>query len=353
MKQTQFFAVAVIALLAAGCRQESISVYDAPKEREVAAVAHQPHNHTPPPQGWEPAPKGDFRIESFVVKGTGDKKAEISVIPLPNMGGNLLDNVNRWRSQVGQKPLSIEDLGKAGTPVKVGGEDGKLYEVAGDSVEKDEPTRVLGVVVDRSGTGWYFKMIGDDKLVAAQKQNFLKYIEGYDFAHAGHAHGDVAASAPAADSADPHAGLNIPPVASAPAAASSGAAQQSSLPVPATWQQQEAGQMVDARFSVQGGKATMTVSTAGGSIVGNIQRWRGPGQVNLPTISDAEAEKLATPLDLNGVKATLVDLAGPAKRMVVVIVPNGATSTFYKLMGDPATVAAEKDALIEFAKKVK
>jgi hypothetical protein len=39
--------------------------------------------------------------------------------------------------------------------------------------------------------------------------------------------------------------------------------------------------------------------------------------------------------------------------MIVIIVPKGDMSVFYKLMGESAAVAAEKDALIEFARKVK
>ncbi|HMJ91610.1 MAG TPA: hypothetical protein VK530_17440, partial [Candidatus Acidoferrum sp.] len=122
-------------------------------------------------------------------------------------------------------------------------------------------------------------------------------------------------------------------------------------PAPPSWQQQTPGMMQDAKFAVGGGKAVVTVSEAGGAMVPNIQRWR--GQLQMAQASDAEVEKAATPLDLKGVKATLVDLAGPTQRMIVIIVPKGDLSVFYKLMGESAAVAAEKDALIEFARKVK
>ncbi len=342
MKQIQIFAAALAALLVAGCRQESIRVYDVPKDSPVAAA----HVHKPAPEGWTAAPRGEFRVESYLIKGTNNAKAEVSVIPLPNMGGKLLDNINRWRSAVGQKPLTEQELSSAGTPVKVGGEGGTFYEIAGNSIEKDEPSRILGAVVNRDGTGWYFKMTGDDKLVAAQKSGFLKYVEGYDFAHAGHNQGEAAAE-PSATGGDPHAGLNI---ASAPAATEA-AAPAKAWPAPAAWQQQAPGMMQDAKFSVGGGKATVTVSHAGGGLAPNILRWR--GQLQMAAVSEAEAEKSASTLDLGGTQAKLVDLAGSSQRMIVVIVPQGETSAFYKLMGDSAAVAAEKDALIEFAKKVK
>lgn len=334
-RKYQILAAAFAALFVAGCRQDGIHVYEVPKEQPTSATA------TYIPKGWDEAPRGEMRVNSFVIRNGTNAQAEISVIPLPNMGGKLIDNVNRWRSSVGLKALTEEELAKEGRPVKVGAESGTLYEMNGDSTEKDEPTRILGAIVNLDGTGWYFKMMGADKVVAGQKPEFLKFLAGYKFPphdhgnHAGHNHAE-----------DPHAGLAAQ---SAPGGEES--ASKQSWPVPASWQQQAPGMMQDAKFAAAGGKAIITVSQAGGAMIPNIQRWR--GQLQMPAVSDAEAEKSSSPLDLGHAKATLVDLTGPSQRMIVVVVPKGQMSVFYKLMGEPSAVAAEKDALIEFAKKVK
>lgn len=338
---TRLLAVAAVALVA-GCREEKIQVYEVPKERSAPMAAAPPSTPTMQlPEGWQPKPPGEMRLMSFDVKGEGGE-ADMSVT---RAGGELIESVNRWRSAVSQKPLTSEDFEKSFTPLKVGRDTGKLFDIAGTSVEKAAPARVLAVVVDHDGATWYFKMMGDDKLVAAQKPAFVKFVQGFDFhlGQGGHHHGESAASS----AADPHAGLNL---ATAPPTPESGPPPKA-WPAPPTWQQQTPGMMQDAKFSVQGGKALVTVSSAGGDMTANIQRWR--GQLQMAPASDAEVQKLAQPLDLAGVKATLVDLAGPKQRMIVVIVPKGEQAVFYKLMGDPTAVLAEKGALVEFVKKVK
>jgi hypothetical protein len=338
---TRLLAIASTTALIAGCRQEKIQVYEVPKERSapIAATAAAPTMQLP--EGWQPKPPGEMRLLSFDVKGERGE-ADMSVT---RAGGKLLEAVNRWRSAVSQKPLTDEELEKASTPVKVGGEIGQFFEIPGTSVEKAEPARVLATVVEHDGATWYFKMVGDDKLVAAQKPAFLKFVQGFDF-HGGqpHAHGAGSSSSAAGD---PHAGLNI---TSAPPTPESGPPPKA-LPAPPTWQQQTPGMMQDAKFSVQGGKAMVTVSSAGGDMSANITRWA--GQLQMAPPSESDLPRISTPLDLGGVKATLVDLAGPKQRMVVVVVPRGEGAVFYKLMGDSTAVLAEKDALIEFAKKVK
>lgn len=349
MRHTKSYLWAVVALAAAatGCRQEQIKVYEVAKPRPAVQASTDGHKLALP-EGWEEGPPGEMRVGSFTIKGTNGAKAELSIIPLPNQGGGELDNVNRWRSSVGQRALTQDELSKSTELVTVGRMEGRLYEITGASTETDDPTRILGVIVHRQGTGWYFKMMGDDKLVAAQKPTMLAFLSSFDFDH-GHAHAhahDHSAGDPHAGM-DPHAGLNMAPAAPTPETNP----PRESWPAPASWQQQTPGMMQDAKFSAGGGKAVITVSRAGGGMAANIQRWR--GQIGLEGGSAEEAAKQAQPLDLGGTEAKIVDLASSDQRMVVIIVPQGQTSVFYKLMGEPAAVAAEKNALIEFAKKVK
>jgi len=338
-KNIQTLAVLAAAGLMVGCHRDEIRVYEVPKDGAAPAVATAA---APLPEGWQPKPPTDMRLASYAVRGANGVEADVGIIRLPGTGGKEIDTVNRWRSAVGQKGLADEDLAKQVQPVTIGGVSGKLYEAAGASPENDEPTRILGAMVERDGIGWFFKMIGNDKLVASQKQAFLAFLKAYNFEAPRGGHEVTSAAT------DPHAGLNI---AAGGAAEEPPTAQPTSWPVPPSWKQQPPKQFQTARFSVAGGSAEVTLSQAGGSLAMNVNRWR--GQVGLPEVSASEAEKLATPLDLGGAQARLVDLPGDTKRMVVIIVPNGQGSTFYKLMGDPSAVKAERDALIEFAKKTK
>ncbi len=343
-KRTHLLTVLIAATALTGCDGGRIQVYDVAKE--PSPHVHGPndgHDHSthsspiPLPSGWEMAPAGEMRVGSYTVRGEGGKKAEVSIIPLPNRGGRELDNVNRWRSQVGLKGVTEEQMAKEAVTIEIERAPARLYEMAGPSVETDEPTRILGAIQDRGGTGWYFKIVGDDKLVAAQKPVFLKFLKEYRAPHGGPA----PASAP-----DPHAGLDMAAAATPEAGTPSG-----SWPAPASWKEQKPGMMQDAKFIAAGGKAVVTVSRAGGALTANIQRWQ--GQLGVSASTEAEAEKLAAPIDVSGVAGKIVDLSGASQRMITVIVPKGEMSVFFKLMGDPAAVGAEKDAFIEFVRNVK
>ena len=112
--------------------------------------------------------------------------------------------------------------------------------------------------------------------------------------------------------------------------------------------------MQDAKFAVAGGKAIMTISifeNSGGDLRPNVDRWR--AQIGLKPATDEEFSKSVTPLDLPEGKATIVDVTGPQQRLVSVIAVRGARSWYFKLLGEPNVIAAEKNKLIEFVKKTK
>jgi hypothetical protein len=64
------------------------------------------------PEGWRDGPKKS-RYATILI-GAGDEPLELTVI---SAGGNLLDNVNRWRGQVGLDPLKQENLSESSREV--------------------------------------------------------------------------------------------------------------------------------------------------------------------------------------------------------------------------------------------
>ena len=81
----------------------------------------------------------------------------MTVVPLPGMAGGDTANVNRWRGQVGLPAATADELQKMGEAVQVGDQSATLYDIAGS----DNAKRILGVIQQRSGTTWFFKMTGD------------------------------------------------------------------------------------------------------------------------------------------------------------------------------------------------
>ena len=326
----------LLAGLLAGCGPEEITTYRVPKERAPVRRVAEPSENSPRPQlrwklpaGWEELPPSEIRVGNFQVSGADGAKAQITIIPLPGAAGRELDNVNRWRGQVGLGPVAQEELAGQSTPVEVGGQPARLYDLAGTPPEEKEKGRILAVIFQRGDLSWFFKMTGPDALVQQQKTAFTVFLKTISFEDGTEHAAEAGNVKPPADPGQP------------------------AWKVPGGWQEQPAGPMQSAKFTVPG-NAEVSVSVFPGDVGGvpaNVNRWR--GQLGLPPADAAELLKIITPLDLGGVSATLVDMTNKPRRMVGVIVPRGGQTWFFKLLGDEAAVAGAKDALVEFVKSAK
>lgn len=127
--------------------------------------------------------------------------------------------------------------------------------------------------------------------------------------------------------------------------------------VPANWQAGMPSSVRVASFVVKGAEgklADIAITAFPGDVGGqlaNVNRWR--GQIGLAPVAQAEADKLTTKLDVNGIAATVVDLAGEKQRMIVATIPHGDNSWFFKMTGDAALLEAQKPAFLDFVKSVK
>ncbi|MGN6554313.1 MAG: hypothetical protein ACTHLW_11405 [Verrucomicrobiota bacterium] len=356
-------------LLLSGCEGRDIQVSKVAKENPVApihadAVAHETAAQPPlkwtTPEGWTEGAPGELRVASFNIKGQGGKQAELSIIPLSGMAGGDLNNFNRWRSQVSLPAVTAEAFAALGEKVGVGGADATLYDLAGTAVSGDE-TRILATVLHRDGMAWFFKMIGDDELVASQKAAFIGFLASLEFAAA-----DAVAALPP-DHPPIGGGTatlppNHPPIGGA-TPMTEASTENSARPqwvVPAGWTEEPPSQMLLAKFSTgqDAARAEITVSSFPGDVGGllaNVNRWR--RQMGLPAIDEAQMNKDVKSLDLQGEKGSLVELdgataSGPASLMGV-SVPHAGQTWFFKMTGDGKVVAREKEAFIQFVQTLK
>jgi len=175
-------------LLLAGCGQEDIRVYRAPKDREPpdpaaaqSAESSAPRAQWKLPEGWQELPHGRMRAGYFSVSGPSGQKAQVTIIALPGLAGSDLENANRWRGQVGLAPLSEAELGKFTERVDIGGQGGQLLEFAGTPVGQQQTVRLLAAMLRRDGLAWFFKMTGPDALVRQQKPVFVDFLKGISF----------------------------------------------------------------------------------------------------------------------------------------------------------------------------
>ncbi|HTL16071.1 MAG TPA: hypothetical protein VL793_02485, partial [Patescibacteria group bacterium] len=285
-----------------GCDRNDVQVYRVAKE-EPKSPAQEPAAGVPAghaatgeaagsaikytlPASWQEAPPGQMRVASFRVTGKEGKQAEVGVVPLPGLMGRDLENVNRWRSTVGLAAVREEDLAKLAQPVEVAGQPGQLYEQAGENPGSGEKTRILAAVSRQNNVAWFFKMSGDDELVAQQKPAFIEFLKSVSFNASPDQAGLPASHPPLGDGAAP-----LMSAAGVPSSAGS-AEGKPDWQVPSDWKEAPAGQFLIAKYAAPGPEntqASVNISMSGGDGGGlgaNVNRWR--TQLGLNPISGAE-----------------------------------------------------------------
>ena len=372
-----WFCWPLTAVLLTACSREEVQTYRIAKENEsaspAAAPAMAPADASAPPRvawktpaGWEEIPPGEMRAASFSVKGQDGKKADVSIIPLPGLAGGDLDNVNRWRGQVGLPPVAAEGLAKIAETVQIGAGSAQLFDMAGQLPAAKEQSRILAAILRREGVAWFFKMTGDDALVASQKPTFVEFLKSISFQTASDqtalppSHPPIDGSGPAAVAGQPALPASHPPIGGiSPAAAPPDAGDKPNWTVPKGWQETAPGPMQLAKFLASadtGTKAEISVAVIpgdGGGALANANRWR--GQIGLGPITAADLPKQTSELEAGGGKAFVLDVtsADKKKRLIAASVPRGSSTWFYKLTGDEAAVGRQKEALVQFIQSAK
>jgi hypothetical protein len=130
------------------------------------------------PEGWQQAPERPMRVVTFT---TGpNREAECYVTILGQGGGGVEANINRWRMQMGQEPLSEERI--AALPeIAVLGRPSKWVEIRGTftsrSGEPLENAVMLGLVCAVEEFSVFVKMTGPADVVGPQRDNFLAFCQ--------------------------------------------------------------------------------------------------------------------------------------------------------------------------------
>ncbi len=109
--------------------------------------------------------------------GPVDAPVEITLSRLPGTGGGLLDNVNRWRRQLGLGPIGTEALMGRVQPVQIDGITAVLTEIGEDESER----RITAVMITRPGESWFVKVTGPAAAVEREKPTFLTFVQSFRF----------------------------------------------------------------------------------------------------------------------------------------------------------------------------
>jgi hypothetical protein len=284
------------------------------------------------PKNWEPQPLSQMREASFIVRGDNGATADISLVRLGPAAGNILDNVNRWLGQLKQPAVTEEKLRTMIQPLG----DAAVVDLSGQP-ENGDPAkdgRIIGAIAsDENGTAFY-KMRGNAALVAAEKENFLKWVSA--------SRGGTSRSAPTNSTAPPPVSDSETP--------------QIKWELPAGWSATPPSAMRYASFSADknGEKADISVVTFpgdGGSDVDNVNRWR--QQIGLPAVGEELLKPMIAAVHAGDVHIDVIDMAGPSARLIAGWTRHDGHAWFFKMTGPPQLVEEEKPKFMAFLQSIR
>ena len=354
-----------LLLALTACRDPKVAVYQIPKEpdappAQVAAASPHPGmagagdmaNATvataegpslvwTAPAHWRTKTGSTMRKGSYAIGPESGPAADLAITAFPgNVGGDLA-NVNRWRAQLQLPPIAGAELAGVLIPTEANGLKILVTDILGGPA--DNPQRMLGAIVPFNGATWFFKLVGPDALVAAEKPAYLAMLQTVK----------ANAAAPAAPAA-----ATMPPVAAdmANTAVRTAGGPDLKWSAPAHWQSLPASGMRKGTFrasGADGAMAELAITAFPGDVGGelaNVNRWR--GQLQLPPITDAELPATITRLTANGLKIAVVEFTGGTaaapQRLLGASVPVDGATWFFKFTGPPALIEQEKSAFLAF-----
>jgi hypothetical protein len=146
------------------------------------AVSHEGQPTWQVPAAWQEVPGGQFLVAKFNLPAAGGATAAVNVSSSTSEEGrSLTGNVNRWRGQLGLAPLSADDVNKLVTPIASTSGNASLVDFSGTDARTGQPARLVGIVVSLPDQAWFYKLMGDAKVVESQKAAFTQFVQGVKY----------------------------------------------------------------------------------------------------------------------------------------------------------------------------
>ena len=125
------------------------------------------------PEGWQKMDQPpQFAVAGFRIED-GKETAQVSVSQLGPQP--MLENVIRWRRQVGLGPVDANQVKDLIQPFDVGDSKAQYLDMTGSR------DRILVILVHKGEADWIFKMMGSPELVGKQKPAFEKLVRSVRF----------------------------------------------------------------------------------------------------------------------------------------------------------------------------
>ncbi|HEX6885753.1 MAG TPA: hypothetical protein VF530_20435 [Planctomycetota bacterium] len=302
------------------------------------------------PEGWRAVAPTRERLVNL--RPAGHPEAECYLSFLPGDGGGLVQNVNRWRAQLGAPELDAAAVAALPTHALLGRQaalveaEGTFTGMGGSSARAG--FQLLGLAVSEPEGSLFLKFTGPAELVTAERERFLAFAGSLRLS-AGHGtEGEVHGPGDGHDHG-PGAAQTEPVADSAPSGLR--------WTTPAGWRRGPARSMREVTFLFEGGGecyVTRLMGTAGG-LRGNLDRWS--EQMGQGRLADAAFETLprvdvlGTPVPVLAVEGSFTGMDGRTlsdQGLLGVAVIRDSDSLFVKFTGPAALVQAERENFLAF-----
>jgi hypothetical protein len=291
----------------------------------------------PAPANWQPQPLSQMRQASFLVKGDNGAVADISFVSLGASAGNVLENVNRWLSQIGQPAIDEPKLNQIAQRLTTSIGDATVVDLAGlpNGADPAKDGRIIAAMTSSGGSTLFFKIRGNAALAESQKSDFIKWVAAVCNAQGGSKPPQMAGAMPPTDnSANP----------------------QIKWQTPAGWTEFPPSAMRYASFSAGANDNKVDISIVtfpgqGGSDTDNVNRWR--QQISLPPMSPAAVATQIASLKTDNATFSTVDIASANARTLAAWTRRNGHVWFLKATGPSSAVEKEKSNFVKFIQSIR
>ena len=141
------------------------------------------------PSSWQelPVTPGGMRKAAFNV-ADGEQQALVTVIDFAASAPKIadpLENVNRWRGEIGLPKIENEALNESVQSIEIDGQPARYVKLIPDASKPEQSQAdraTLAAMVIRGDRIWFIKMTGSRDLVAAQDNEFESFLKSIRFA---------------------------------------------------------------------------------------------------------------------------------------------------------------------------
>ena len=283
-----------------------------PRPAQAGAVVWQA------PVDWKKEAAGQFLTAAYALPGGG----RVTVSKLGGDGGGLAANINRWRGQLGFKPIDEKDVTGQSLKLTDSDKEMQLFNLTSDNPAADAQGILAGVLPLKTET-WYFKFSGPVDVLRKSEGVFIEFLRSVRIA-------------------DGH---------ESPPAPNSSGGKKVHVTAPAGWTASEGSSMRVASFSIAGPDGTSAdVSVVplpgdAGSVLDNVNRWRAQLQlaplasVDDPALGKKEQSSMGE-IFISHMTSTEPITGGKKAAIGTAILKRPGMTWFFKITGEATLVQA-------------